>query len=215
MRWIARILGAALLVAVAAQPASAVVVVTNWGQADTPQFAIPAAFVDVFFNHSNGKRYHCNTGAYGVCNVDMPPGTIVFWNAWQEDTLIASSNDAIPVGGEALQTATKAAQTGRTDETPMPDDRPSVVVSVRGKDGRFKHYDVARRVAAGQEKNYPPILDVLPDEAFASADKLFDTLTKAGMSEGLAKDIVWFALFFGIVPEENASAGDGDGGSGN
>ena len=208
MRWISMALGAALLVAVAVQPAGAVVVFTNWGQADSPQFAIPAMFMTVFLTHANGKRYHCNTGPYGVCKVDMPPGTVVFWNVWEDATHIASSNVPFPVGGEALQAATKAAQVGRTDETPMPDDRPSVVVSVRGKDGRFKHYDVARRVAAGKT---PHIMDLLPKSAFASADKLFKVLTRAGMAEETAGEIVAIAVYIGEVPDENASAGDGDG----
>lgn len=90
MRWITGFLGALLLAALAAQPAAAVVITTNWGYSDAPHFATPAMFMDVFLTHENGTVYRCNTGAYGACNVDIPPGTIERCQAYNEDNLIAS-----------------------------------------------------------------------------------------------------------------------------
>lgn len=194
------IVALALILAVAlVQPSAAVVIITNWGQSDSPQFATPAAFVDLFFTHQNRKVYHCNTGPFGVCDVDIPPGTIVHWNAWQEDNHLVCSTDPIPVGGSDLQDAAKGAPKASTvDNTPLPNDRPSVVVSVRGKGGRFKHYDVAKQVAEKEE--VPSIFKVIPDEAFESADKLFDTLTRAGLADEVAEDYVFLAIFLGAVP---------------
>ncbi|MDV2502327.1 MAG: hypothetical protein RX318_00020 [bacterium] len=148
MRWIPRILGAILLVALAAQPATAVVITTHWGNSDAPQYATPAAFIEVFFNHSNGKRYRCNTGPYGICDVDMPPGTVVHCQAYQEDTLVASFPCGIPVGEQALAEATAGAktQTAAEAETPQNPDDPDVVVHYLGK----KKYTYTRyRIVTG------------------------------------------------------------------
>lgn len=192
MRWIPRILGAVLLVAVAAQPATAVVITTHWGSSDAPQFATPAAFIDVFFNHSNGKRYRCNTGPYGVCQVDIPDGTITSCQAYNEDNLVASFPCGIPVGEKALAEVEAAAKTQTAGESPQNADDPGVLVSVRGKDGNTRSY---RRGAAAWWMEWKKYVK--------------------GATRGSLTGRTVSSLFLPESAAENASAGDGDGGSGN
>lgn len=190
MRWISRVLGAVLLVAVAAQPAEAVVITTHWGNSDAPQYATPAAFIDVFFNHSNGKRYRCNTGPYGVCQVDIPDGTITSCQAYNEDNLVASYPCGIPVGEQALAEATAGAKTQTAGEAPQNADDPGVVVTGSRKGGQQRVvYDVARGIYERE------------------GGLLYAADTNA--------DEFRISLFFPEWAAENASAGDGDGDGGN
>lgn len=118
------------MVALVAKPARAVVIVTNWGYSDAPQFATPALFMDVFLNHENGTVYRCNTGALGTCLIDVPPGTINHCQAYDQANLIVSFPCDIPVGKEALENVSASAKTGTTVETPQPVDTPDVVIHV-------------------------------------------------------------------------------------
>ena len=131
MRWISMVLGAVLLVVVAAQPAGAVVVVitTGWGNFDAPSFAVPAMFMTVFLTHANGKRYRCNTGPRGFCILDIASGMIVHWQAYDEDRFIANGGN-IPIGNDAINRASAGAktQTAAEAETSQNADTPGVVV---------------------------------------------------------------------------------------
>ena len=57
MRWISGFLGAMVLVALAAQPAGAVVITTFTGNSDAPGLATPVGFVTLFLRHQDGKVY--------------------------------------------------------------------------------------------------------------------------------------------------------------
>jgi hypothetical protein len=104
MNRISGFIGAALLVALMAQPAAAqVLVATYWGYADAPEFAAPAMYVDVFLTHENGKVYGVKTGSIGVTLAEIPPGLITNCQAWQEARHLDSWPCIIPVGKESFE----------------------------------------------------------------------------------------------------------------
>ena len=113
MRWISMVLGAVLLVAVAAQPAGAgMVFATHWGFADAPKYATTATFMEIFLTHENGTVYRANTGAWGVTRVEVPDGIIWYCRVYEEARLIVSWSCYIPVGEKALRKVLASATRG-------------------------------------------------------------------------------------------------------
>jgi hypothetical protein len=122
MRWIPRLLGAALLVVLVAQPAAAdkVILFTMLGDADAIEFATPAMDIDLFLWHENGKVYRANTGSRGVAVKEIPLGVIRGCQAYQEDSILASWTCNIPIGIEALEKMRRASNMLSETDSPIP-----------------------------------------------------------------------------------------------
>ena len=154
MRWISGFLGAMVLVALAAQPAGAVVIATLTGNSDAPGLATPVGFVTLFLRHQNGKVYRVTTGARGTATVDIPPGVIEWVQAVYEASLVASFATAIPIGEEALAAVASGATTQTAGESPQNEEDPSVAVVVAKQGGGVQAY---RNQGSGWKRIRPDI----------------------------------------------------------
>lgn len=138
MRWIQSAVVVYLVVALGFTPAAAVALNVGAfdGYQDTPQNATPVGHITFVFHHSNGKPYRVDTDARGVAKADIPPGVILWCQAYAEDELISSWPCYIPVGAKAQKDALKNAKTQTEEETPLTaDQHPRAVSAVANNDG--------------------------------------------------------------------------------
>lgn len=213
MRWIQSAIVVYLVLALGSSPAWGVVV--NFGAfdgyQDAPQNATPVGHVTFVFHHSNGETYRVDTDARGIGKANIPPGTILWCQAYAEDQLISSWFCYIPVGAKAQRDALKNAETQTENDTPIPaDSQPRAVTAVADKTGDLTFFA------------YNPLLQIY----FITAAVLvarYITLIKYNwgithdylMATFMATAVTtaWVLIFFGQLSSKMAGGGIADQGA--